>query len=113
MYNTYPIPTAASRTAPWLRVTLWGWGKLLLLLLFLFIYFYFFYFNFLIFYFFHQHSEITVFMTPYAKIRPFEASYKTKGKKVPSLLRIAFDLTRIFQKFGFINGVDNVNWPPY
>ena len=27
MYNTYPIPTAASRTAPWLRVTLWGWGK--------------------------------------------------------------------------------------
>ena len=23
----YPIPTAAFRTAPWLRLTLWGWGK--------------------------------------------------------------------------------------
>ena len=27
MYNTYPIATTASRTAPLLRAPLWGWGK--------------------------------------------------------------------------------------
>ena len=27
--------------------------------------------------------------------------------------RVAVDETAVEQKFGFINGVDNVNWPPY
>ena len=29
------------------------------------------------------------------------------------LLNMIMALTLTIQKFGFINGVDNVNWPPY
>ena len=45
-------------------------------------------------------------------------TFITKGNKLFYAACVAFLVSRMgtyngIQKFGFINGVDNVNWPPY
>ena len=35
------------------------------------------------------------------------------SSRIESICREARSIQKSIQKFGFINGVDNVNWPPY